>query len=59
MTKIITITVRSGTVQDVDNLPPGYDYKIIDHDLPEIGKCPKCYDDLLEEGPCECGWTDS
>ncbi len=33
--KTITIEVNAGVVTDVKNLPEGYDYEIVDHDLEE------------------------
>jgi hypothetical protein len=29
----ITITVEGGMVQDVEGLPEGYDYEIVDNDM--------------------------
>ena len=39
--KTIKIEVNAGVVTDVTNLPEGYDYEIVDHDLedkPQDGK---------------------
>jgi hypothetical protein len=33
--RTLTIEVRGGVVQDVSNVPPGWDYEIIDHDNAE------------------------
>tara|TARA_R100001163_G_scaffold62860_1_gene54080 strand:- start:1892 stop:2044 length:153 start_codon:yes stop_codon:yes gene_type:complete len=33
--KTIKIEVNAGVVTDVTNLPEGYDYEIVDHDLLE------------------------
>jgi hypothetical protein len=33
--RTLTIEVRGGVVQDVSNVPPGWDYEIIDHDIAE------------------------
>jgi hypothetical protein len=31
--RTIAIEVRGGVVQDVENLPPGWGYEVIDHDV--------------------------
>ena len=36
--KTIKIEVNAGVVTDVTNLPEGYDYEIVDHDLEDENK---------------------
>ena len=31
--KLITIEIRGGCLVDVSNLPPGWDYELIDYDI--------------------------
>ena len=33
--RTIVIEVRGGVVQDVENLPPGWNYEVVDHDVEE------------------------
>ena len=39
--KTIKIEVNAGVVTNVENLPEGYDYEIVDHDLEEEEDKPK------------------
>jgi hypothetical protein len=43
--KVIKIVVQGGVVVDVDGLPEGYVYEVIDYDSPQ-------YCDLCYEGNC-------
>lgn len=48
----VIVEVEGGVVQDVRNLPKGYDWKLIDHDVekenddPVIDQCTNCKTDL-------------
>jgi len=39
--KTIKIEVNGGVITDVENLPEGYDYEIVDHDINDVEEANK------------------
>ncbi|KRT69397.1 MAG: hypothetical protein XU15_C0011G0079 [candidate division NC10 bacterium CSP1-5] len=57
--RTITIEVRGGCVDEVRGLPKGWNYRVIDHDLPEVGECPMGCGPLNNDDTCPvCGWKE-